>query len=151
MTKRQIEETLNEGKEAIQKSATTLSVEEALKATKNNLRCVQPMLDYNAKALLSYVNHSGTGRGRIKESYLAQNRTLGAKYLSKPFDPNNPDDNEVLTDTTSPEFRANIITNRFQLEEIFPGELPEVNFENEIVVATLFTVNYKGGDHWYQI
>ncbi len=138
-----IDETVANGKKRIKDSADMSAVDNALSETQNRIQRVQPILDYNAKTLLSYINGIGKGYGEIRDSYLAQNRTIGVKYVNEDYDPSNPRSKQVLEDTTSPEWRANIITERAQLEEVFPDKIPEVDFENEMILTVFFTVNYK--------
>ncbi|MBO4540001.1 MAG: hypothetical protein J5781_06950 [Clostridia bacterium] len=143
-----IDETVTDGKKRIKDAADVSAVDKVLSETQKKIQRVQPILDYNATTLLSCINEIGNGDGKIKDAYLAQNRTIGVHYLNEDYDPSNPRSKQVLEDTTSPEWRANIITERTQLEEVFPDEIPKVDFENEMVLTVFFTVNYKRVDSY---
>ncbi|MBO4540160.1 MAG: hypothetical protein J5781_07755, partial [Clostridia bacterium] len=110
-----IREIIDDGKETIKRADSEYGVNIAFKNAKRELDQLPPILEYNAKEIFDYANYIGNGKGKIKNSYLAQNRTYGIEYLNEEYDPDDPNSKQILEDTTSPRYRANIITERSQL------------------------------------
>ena len=111
---------------------------------------VQKKLDsveyFNVKVIMSDLRHRNT---TVQKNFLDENKTYGITLISDEWLSEHSPDEEVpeqytYIDKESPQTRTHIITNFEQLQEVFV-DIPQVNFEREMIVVSVFSLPRNHG------